>query len=42
MSCEELIELIKAWIEDVDVGELTTGAFIKVVKSLLEVYERGE
>ena len=41
MSCEELIELIKGWLGDIDTEGLSDSSFVEVVKGLLEVYERS-
>jgi hypothetical protein len=42
MNCEEVIKLIKAWLGDVQDGHLSTQAFVQVVESLIEVYERNK
>ena len=42
MSCEELVKLIKEWLEEVNNGELTSSSFVEIITSLLEVYERIE
>ena len=41
MSAEDVIELIKEWLKDVQSGEIPAAVFVQVVESLIEVYERS-
>jgi hypothetical protein len=41
MSSEDVIELIKVWLKNVQDGHLGATAFVQVVESLIAVYERN-
>jgi hypothetical protein len=41
MRAEEVIMLIREWLKDIQDGHLTSDAFVQVVTSLIEVYEKN-